>query len=193
MEYASKLCTLPLLTHLALNDMVPWNAVEELLQDCRCLQVLVVQWSKSEESGRERAEEAPFNDVRFLMTTFDRMEDAALEPPNLWSQAAAFGADKRSGKIDSRCSWMTRGEEEDVDKPENEESEEGSEISILGRTEMNKTSNPRFELRRRLGMAREGVKIHISRACEECADATGGIWSRVGASSRSRMGSFWLA
>ncbi|KAJ7065606.1 hypothetical protein C8F01DRAFT_1366561 [Mycena amicta] len=124
MEYATKLCMLPVLTHLALNDMVPWEAVEKLLQDCGCLQVLVVQWSESKASGQERAEEAPFNDVRFLMTTFDRMEDAALNPPNLWSQAEAFIADKRRGNIDSRCFWMTRGEEEDEDELENEEPEQ---------------------------------------------------------------------
>ncbi|KAJ7065616.1 hypothetical protein C8F01DRAFT_1366569 [Mycena amicta] len=107
MSYASKICGLPVLTHLSLNNVVPWEAVEKLLQGCRCLEILVVQWSDVE-VGKERAAQAPFDDMRFLMTGYVRMDESVLAPPNLWSLAEAFIADKRRGKIDSRCFWMTR-------------------------------------------------------------------------------------
>ncbi|KAJ7065608.1 hypothetical protein C8F01DRAFT_1366563 [Mycena amicta] len=122
--YATKLCALPVLTHLSLNDMVPWEAVETLFQGCRCLEILVVQWSEYVEVGKERAAQAPFDDMRFLMTPYVRMDESVLDPPNLWSLAEAFIADKRRGNIDSRCFWMTRDEDEDVDDDEDEDDEE---------------------------------------------------------------------
>ncbi|KAJ7065601.1 hypothetical protein C8F01DRAFT_1249179 [Mycena amicta] len=138
MDYVRKLCSLPVLTHLALNDEVSWEAVQTLLRDCTCLEILVVQWSESKESGRARAREArleldlDLDAARFLMTMFERMEDAALDPPNLWSQAETFVADKRRGKIDSRCFWMTRGEEEEDDESESESEPEEEDDSSSG-------------------------------------------------------------
>ncbi|KAJ7065595.1 hypothetical protein C8F01DRAFT_1366552 [Mycena amicta] len=106
-EYAMKICALPVLTHLSLNDTVPWEVVNILLQGCRCLQVLVVQWTQSDK-GRQRAAEAPLDDTRFLMTSYVRMDESLLDPSNLWSKAQAFIARKRQGMIDSRCFWMDR-------------------------------------------------------------------------------------
>ncbi|KAJ7065621.1 hypothetical protein C8F01DRAFT_1366573 [Mycena amicta] len=108
LAYAAKLCALPVLTHLSLNGTVPWSAVEMLLQGCRCLQVLVVLWGGSEKKGRARAAQAPFDDVRFVVTRYDIYKEAIRDPPNYWTQARAFIADKRLGKIDTRCFWMAR-------------------------------------------------------------------------------------
>ncbi|KAJ7065684.1 hypothetical protein C8F01DRAFT_1366628 [Mycena amicta] len=109
--YAAKLCALPrpVLTHLSLNNMVPWSAVEMLLEGCGFLQVLVLLWSHSTVSGRERAAQVPFNDVRFVVTRYRTHEESILDPPNYWTQAQAFITDKRLGKIDARCFWMARG------------------------------------------------------------------------------------
>ncbi|KAJ7065619.1 hypothetical protein C8F01DRAFT_1366572 [Mycena amicta] len=106
--YAAKLCALPVLTHLSLNGTVPWSAVEMLLQGCRCLQVLVVLWGESEKKGRARAAQTPFDDVRFVVMRYHIYEEAIRDPPNYWTQARAFIADKRLGKIDARCFWMAR-------------------------------------------------------------------------------------
>ncbi|KAJ7065681.1 hypothetical protein C8F01DRAFT_1228928 [Mycena amicta] len=106
--HAAKLCTLPVLTHLSLNGTVPWSAVEMLLQGCRRLQVLVVLWAQSENNGRKRAAQTPFDDVRFVVTRYHIYEEAIWDPPNYWTQARAFIADKSLGKIDARCFWMAR-------------------------------------------------------------------------------------
>ncbi|KAJ7065602.1 hypothetical protein C8F01DRAFT_749784 [Mycena amicta] len=106
--YAAKLCTLPVLTHLSLNGTVPWSAVEMLLRDCRCLEILVLLWPYTDESGQERAAQVAFDDVRFVMTGYRIYEEAVWDPPNYWTQAEAFITDKRQGKIDSRCFWMAQ-------------------------------------------------------------------------------------
>ncbi|KAJ7065598.1 hypothetical protein C8F01DRAFT_1126201 [Mycena amicta] len=126
MLYATKLCALPVLTHLSLNDMVPWEAVQKLLQGCRCLQMLVVQWSESAERGQERAAQTPFDDVRFIMTLYGQMEDAVLDAPNFWSQAEAFIADKRRGNIDSRRFWMVRDMDNSLESKEDSRSDGSS-------------------------------------------------------------------
>ncbi|KAJ7065609.1 hypothetical protein C8F01DRAFT_1366564 [Mycena amicta] len=109
MVYATKLCALPVLTHLSLTDLVSWEAVQKLLQGCRCLEVFVVQWSESDGRGRQRAGQAPFDDMRFLVTKYQPYKEAIGNPPNYWTRAEGFIADKRKGKVHPRCFWMTRG------------------------------------------------------------------------------------
>ncbi|KAJ7065599.1 hypothetical protein C8F01DRAFT_1249177 [Mycena amicta] len=125
--YATKICGLPVLTHLSLNNLLPWDVAERLLKGCRCLEVLFVTGLESEEVAKEHAFQTPFDDVRFLMTTYEvkerasaaqpealpldvrlrmpqygGMDESVLDPPNFWSQAEAFIAAKRQGKIDCK-------------------------------------------------------------------------------------------
>ncbi|KAJ7065597.1 hypothetical protein C8F01DRAFT_1228878 [Mycena amicta] len=112
--YATKICRLPVLTHLSLNNTVPWDVVEKVLKGCRCLEVFIVTGMESEEVVKEHASQAPFDDVRFLMTWFESkkaptrmphcggMDESVLDPPNFWSQPEAFIAAKRQGKIDCK-------------------------------------------------------------------------------------------
>ncbi|KAF7309312.1 Zn(2)-C6 fungal-type domain-containing protein [Mycena indigotica] len=132
--YVGKLALLPCLTHVSLNDDVPWPAVEELLQTCATLRVLVLQWADGVETGIKRAAETPIRDARFVMTMFDDMEEAAWDAPNLWTLAEEFIENKRQGRIDETCFWMQRADwpKNDDDAPESSAETEGNSIPVAG-------------------------------------------------------------
>ncbi|KAF7309233.1 Zn(2)-C6 fungal-type domain-containing protein [Mycena indigotica] len=109
LRFVGQLALLPCLTHVSLNNDVPWPAVEELLRTCTNLRVLVLQWdSGPAEEGIKRAAETPFRNPRFVMTTFEDMEETTWAAPNLWTIAEQFIEDKRQGRIDEGCFWMPR-------------------------------------------------------------------------------------
>ncbi|KAF7296364.1 Zn(2)-C6 fungal-type domain-containing protein [Mycena chlorophos] len=111
--YIEKLVALPVLTHLSLNDVAPWEELKMLLAGCSCLKVLLIQWSgRDEDEGKRQAAAAPpeFDDVRLVMTTFDIMEDAALDDSHLWTSAEEFIEEKSNGRISARTFWMHRDE-----------------------------------------------------------------------------------
>ncbi|KAF7296371.1 hypothetical protein HMN09_01107200 [Mycena chlorophos] len=104
--YTPKLCALPVLTHLCLNDIVPWETAKALLGGCRRLKVLLVLWSDGRIEGVRRAQEVPFVDDRFVMAPYADVDGSIQFAPNPWSRAEDFIKAKRFGRIEEREYWM---------------------------------------------------------------------------------------
>ncbi|KAJ7432931.1 hypothetical protein FB451DRAFT_1567889 [Mycena latifolia] len=96
------------LTHLGLNNEVPWDVVQMILAQCPRLEVLIAAFHRTREySARDWVRDAPVNDARFVVTIFS---DYAAEwvagakgLPSSWSFADDFVARKPQGKIDAEC------------------------------------------------------------------------------------------
>ncbi|KAJ6569382.1 hypothetical protein B0H19DRAFT_1232218 [Mycena capillaripes] len=111
----TKICphipALPALTHLCLNNEVPWGTIQALLTDCPQLELLVILWAPSSASDAyEWAKNSTICDARFVVAVFQDYwgdwEKGARGLPNFWSAAESFVAQKRSGLIDDTVCWM---------------------------------------------------------------------------------------
>jgi hypothetical protein len=94
---------LPSLTHLCLNEDVPWDVMQALLEECPQLKLLANFWSAPSETGHEHAQNVPFRDVRFVMGSYtDYWGDWLAGAKGLtcfWDLADEFIARKRRGEI----------------------------------------------------------------------------------------------
>jgi hypothetical protein len=96
---------LPELTHLCLNNEIPWDTVQNLLTDCPRLELFIVLWPNPSASyGHNWAKTTPICDTRFAVSVFrnywDDWEKGARGLPNFWTVADSFVAQKRNGTID---------------------------------------------------------------------------------------------
>ncbi|KAF7296357.1 Zn(2)-C6 fungal-type domain-containing protein [Mycena chlorophos] len=112
--YVAKLCALPALTHLAMNDVVPWTAIETLLAQCKLLKVLIVLWSGSRKEGVERAREMPFEDDRFVMAVYADVDGSIQYAPNLWTNMEEFIRAKRERRIEGNRYWVGKWADQEV-------------------------------------------------------------------------------
>lgn len=96
---------LPALTHLCLNNEVPWDTITRLLTECPRLQVLVELWPYTRARlAYPWAQDAPMRDVRFVVGLYRDYwadwENGARGHSDFWVLAEAFVAKKRSGQIE---------------------------------------------------------------------------------------------
>jgi hypothetical protein len=104
-QFALTVRTLPSLTHLCVNNHVTWQIIQALLDNCERLEILANLWMFGQaERARQRAENAPFEDVRFVVGFYrnywDEWEAGARGAPDFWSVADDFVARKRRGEIE---------------------------------------------------------------------------------------------
>ncbi|KAJ6508997.1 hypothetical protein C8R45DRAFT_461994 [Mycena sanguinolenta] len=101
MKICAHLPALPALTHLCLNNDVPWDVLRNLLRDCLRLELLVVLWHRS--YGEDWLQDSPIRDMRFVTTVFgdywQEWEQGARGLSDFWTMADDFVAQKRCGAI----------------------------------------------------------------------------------------------
>ncbi|KAJ7480230.1 hypothetical protein B0H11DRAFT_2025346 [Mycena galericulata] len=102
---------LPSLTHLCLNNEIPWDILRLLLSDCRHLQVLVNMWAYLRaDRAWALAQKPPLTDHRFVVTLYrDYWEDwdaGAHGETDFWALAEIFVARKQRGEIAASCYWL---------------------------------------------------------------------------------------
>ncbi|KAJ7634398.1 hypothetical protein FB45DRAFT_1056452 [Roridomyces roridus] len=102
------LCALPALTHLCLNNDVPWGAVKDLLAGCRSLSVFVNLWAYIRfDRAKAVARSPPVTDVRFVVAVFadywTDWETGAYGGNDFWKSAEEFIELKRRGELPETC------------------------------------------------------------------------------------------
>jgi hypothetical protein len=100
---------MPALTHLCLNNNVPWDVIQTVLVECKKLDILANIWdSDFSDRARERAQDVCVDDVRFVVGLYtDYLADweaGARGRPNVWTKADDFVARKRRGEIEGDSS-----------------------------------------------------------------------------------------
>ncbi|KAJ7432945.1 hypothetical protein FB451DRAFT_1062148 [Mycena latifolia] len=99
----ARLPMLPALTHLRLNENVPWKHVQRLLVDCPRLEVLINVFPRLKAPwAAQRARTSPIQDPRFVITVYRALVanwTLCQCQPNSWSLAEEFVACRRSGVI----------------------------------------------------------------------------------------------
>ncbi|KAJ7051269.1 hypothetical protein C8F01DRAFT_1175458 [Mycena amicta] len=105
------ICSLPALTHLAVNDIMEHALLEILLAGCEKLQILC--WlARTSDSLHERetallAEDGFTRDPRLVLVVYGKWDDgAALPEPGhntYWDISEAFVERKRTGEIAETC------------------------------------------------------------------------------------------
>ncbi|KAJ7446346.1 hypothetical protein FB451DRAFT_1375938 [Mycena latifolia] len=107
----ARLPTLPALTHLRLNENVPWKHVQRLLEECPRLEVLISVFPRLKAPwAAQRARTSPIHDPRFVITVYrDHVANWSLSQcqPSSWSLAEEFVARRRSGTIHRAPSFLT--------------------------------------------------------------------------------------
>jgi hypothetical protein len=97
------IAALPALTHLCLNEKVPWDIIRAVLRDSPRLELLANFWEYPGDIGRERAQDPPVRDVRFVMGMYANhwhdYDEGVKRLYNFWSVPDGFVARKRSGAI----------------------------------------------------------------------------------------------
>ncbi|KAJ7644872.1 hypothetical protein FB45DRAFT_1021613 [Roridomyces roridus] len=102
----------PSLTHLCLNDDIPWWIVHSVLSQCSELQLLVVAWSSSSDLDLYQwAKENPVQDERLVIVRYwdfwsDWEEAANGQSLDHWSRSQDFVARKRSGDVQKDRYWL---------------------------------------------------------------------------------------
>ncbi|KAJ7446376.1 hypothetical protein FB451DRAFT_1567894 [Mycena latifolia] len=102
-QIIAHLPTLPALTHLRLNENVPWKHVQRLLAECPRLEVLISIFPRLRAPwAAQWARTSPIRDPRFVITVY-RAPMASWSlcqcRPSAWSLADEFVARRRSGII----------------------------------------------------------------------------------------------
>ncbi|KAJ6583475.1 hypothetical protein DFH09DRAFT_978497 [Mycena vulgaris] len=102
---------LPALTHLCLNNDVPWDVVETLLTQCPRLELFVDLWPYTATMRAFGwAQQTPVSDVRFVVGVYHDYwadwETGARGGANFWSSADDFVARKRRGEIEAGFYWL---------------------------------------------------------------------------------------
>ncbi|KAF7346129.1 Zn(2)-C6 fungal-type domain-containing protein [Mycena sanguinolenta] len=105
----TKICAylpaLPALTHLCLNNNVPWDVLQNFLTVCSRLELLVVLWHETIRAygPEDWLQDSPIRDMRFVATVFgdywQEWEQGARDLPHFWTMADDFVAQKRCGAI----------------------------------------------------------------------------------------------
>ncbi|KAJ7614340.1 hypothetical protein FB45DRAFT_936672 [Roridomyces roridus] len=98
------LCALPALTHLCINNDVPWGAVKELLAGRRSLSVFVDLWAYIRfDRAKAVARNPPVTDVGFVVAVFadywTDWETGAYGGNDFWKSAEEFIESKRRGEL----------------------------------------------------------------------------------------------
>ncbi|KAJ6600215.1 hypothetical protein B0H10DRAFT_2083383 [Mycena sp. CBHHK59/15] len=109
----TRISALPALTHLCFNEEVAWGIIRAVLRDCPRLELLANFCSFPGDVFRERAQDPPVRDVRFVMGMYaDHWIDYDVGVKGLsdfWSVLDDFVAGKRSGAIPVDCYWCVTG------------------------------------------------------------------------------------
>ncbi|KAJ7085886.1 hypothetical protein C8R44DRAFT_821313 [Mycena epipterygia] len=111
MQICAHLPRLPALTHLCLNNEVPWDTIAGLLADCARLELLVELWPYTRARlAYPWAQNAPVRDVRFVVGLYRDYwadwENGAWGRTDFWVLAERFVARKRSGEIEAGYYWL---------------------------------------------------------------------------------------
>jgi hypothetical protein len=112
-QSSAQIPILPALTHLCLNNNVPWDVIQTVLAECKKLDILANIWdSDFSDRARERAQDVRVDDVRFVVGLYtDYLADweaGARGRPNVWTKADDFVARKRRGEIEGDSSVTRR-------------------------------------------------------------------------------------
>ncbi|KAJ7465987.1 hypothetical protein FB451DRAFT_1138102 [Mycena latifolia] len=110
-HFSTHIPALPSLTHLCLNNFMPWNVIRTLLAECPRLELLANFWAERKyDVAFGRAQNVPVHDVRFVMGLYGNYwadwEAGARGFPDFWSAADDFVAQKRSGAIAADFYWL---------------------------------------------------------------------------------------
>jgi hypothetical protein len=102
-----QLSLLPALTHLCLNNHVPFNVLRTVLRDCRTLRVLANLFSSVRRDNAEAlARNIPLQDPRFVVVLWEDYwadwERGAGGRKDFWARADDFVEQKLNGEIAGR-------------------------------------------------------------------------------------------
>ncbi|KAJ7466432.1 hypothetical protein FB451DRAFT_1260865 [Mycena latifolia] len=105
-EQLQGIATLPVLTHLALNTSVDTTFLEQILEACMSLQVLIVAFNEEVvDDASALAEDITFIDPRLVVATYNEYfadwELGARGGADIWRRADDFVARKRRGEIEA--------------------------------------------------------------------------------------------
>ncbi|KAJ7264516.1 hypothetical protein B0H12DRAFT_229950 [Mycena haematopus] len=105
LEWLRHLATLPALTHLSFSSTPPNPfIVQEILQNCPLIRVLVVAFADKDKDGADTyLEHSNISDSRFVVVTsmdyYEDWERGARGEDDVWARAAEFISRKEHGEI----------------------------------------------------------------------------------------------